>query len=48
MTSTRKLTFADYLALDNSGLERRAELIDGVLTDPNSGTGRVMHLVLSH
>ncbi len=33
MTSTRKLTFADYLALDNSGLERRAELIDGVLTE---------------
>jgi hypothetical protein len=33
MTSTRKLTFADYLALDDSGLERRAELIDGVLTE---------------
>lgn len=33
MTSTRKLTFADYLALDDSGLEGQAELIDGVLTE---------------
>jgi Uma2 family endonuclease len=33
MTSTRKLTFADYLSLENAGLEGRAQLIDGELIE---------------
>lgn len=39
MTTTGKLTFADYLALPETGLEGRAELIDGVLVElpPESG-----------
>jgi Uma2 family endonuclease len=31
MTFTQKLTFADYLALEDTGIEGRAELIDGDL-----------------
>jgi Uma2 family endonuclease len=36
---TRKLSFEDYLALDDSGLERPAELIDGELVElpPEAG-----------
>jgi Uma2 family endonuclease len=39
MTFTKKLTFADYLALETTGLEGRAELIDGELIElpPKSG-----------
>jgi Uma2 family endonuclease len=39
MTYTPKLTFADYLALADTGLARRAELIDGELIElpPESG-----------
>ncbi|MFM7450674.1 MAG: Uma2 family endonuclease [Leptolyngbyaceae cyanobacterium] len=39
MTYTKKLTFEDYLALPDTGLEERAELIDGELVElpPESG-----------
>lgn len=39
MTYTKKLTFKDYLALPDTGLEERAELIDGELVElpPESG-----------
>lgn len=39
MTYTKKLTFEDYLALPDTGLENHAELIDGELVElpPESG-----------
>ncbi len=39
MTYTKKLTFEDYLALENSGYEGCVELIDGELVElpPESG-----------
>ncbi len=39
MTYTQKLSFEDYLALEDTGLEYRAELIDGELIElpPESG-----------
>jgi Uma2 family endonuclease len=51
MTYTQKLSFEDYLALDNTGLECRAELIDGALTElpPEAGlNSSIVIFVLSH
>jgi Uma2 family endonuclease len=51
MTYTKKLSFEDYLALDNTGLECRAELVDGALIElpPEAGlNSSIVILVLSH
>jgi Uma2 family endonuclease len=39
MTTTQKLTFEDYLALEDTGYEGYSELIDGELVElpPKSG-----------
>lgn len=51
MTYTKKLSFEDYLALDDSGLECHAELIDGELIElpPEAGlNSSIVMFVVSH
>lgn len=51
MAYTQKLSFADYLALDHSELECRAELIDGELIElpPEAGlNSSIVMFVVSH